>query len=309
MELNFNVTREERKTLVRAVSEITGREAVYLGAPSFAFTVGDYAIDRNGTLISNERADTEDVRRLLAGLTERGFVFEGDIDEIAPVTEQGEQGGEPAGAEDRPLLPEHMGSSVEDMQIANQSESVNDEDSGKLAIHMPLSGFTDSSLDNLEKLVAAKAWVFKKMAGTDALPIERDEEYLRFPWFRPDASIQEIDAYSALITRLCETAKTKKRVAAEERPLLPGDNEKFKARCTLLALGFIGPEFAQARKILLAPMSGDGSHKTGNGKKAAPVDAQTADSSNEPCANAGEVEVTETADSADTCAVTCGSAQ
>jgi hypothetical protein len=66
---------------------------------------------------------------------------------------------------------------------------------------------------------------------------------------------------------------------ATERELADGDNEKFKARCFLLALGFIGKEYSQARKILLAPMSGNGSFKTGNTKKmVALISAKNAES-------------------------------
>ena len=234
MEVKFTVTKEERKALVKAVSEVTGLESVYHGAPSFAFAVGDYTIDRYGTLVYGDGIGAEEVRLLLMGLTERGFVFEGDIDKIALATSEWD-------------------------------EAVSD----KLTIHMPLSGFTASGLDNLGKLIAAKAWILRKMAATDTLPIERDEKYLRFPWFKMDASAVEIDAYSRLIAGLCETAKTKQRVTATERQLQDGDNEKFKARCFLLAIGFIGKEYSQARKILLVPFSGSGSHRSGNRKRAA----------------------------------------
>ena len=38
MELNYNCTGDERKRLVKAISEITGAPAEYLYAPSFAFS-------------------------------------------------------------------------------------------------------------------------------------------------------------------------------------------------------------------------------------------------------------------------------
>ena len=41
--------------------------------------------------------------------------------------------------------------------------------SERLSIDMPLLGFTASSFANLEKLVASKAWILKKMADADAL--------------------------------------------------------------------------------------------------------------------------------------------
>jgi hypothetical protein len=158
-------------------------------------------------------------------------------------------------------------------------------------------------------LVAAKAWILKRMAETDALPIERDERHLRFPWFKPDATAVEIDAYSRLIAGMCETAKTKKRVTSAERQLEEGDNEKFKARCFLLSIGFIGDEYKQARKVLLAPFSGNGSHKAGSGKKAAPEGAAAAQNGGESAEAISVREDGSGADNADTGAPTpliCG---
>ena len=314
MEIKFNVAKDERKALVKAIAGITGHEAEYQGAPGFAFAVGGYTIDRYGAVICGENIGAEDVRLLLTGLTERGFVFEGDVDEIAPdVSEQAEavlndltehevipgvSGDEDGGSEVHDGTDESEPSGGEELGEAATAEA--DEGSGRLIINMPLAGLTASAFDNLEKLVAAKAWILRKMAEADELPIKRDEKYLRFPWFKPDASAVEVDAYSRLIARLCETAKTKQRVTATERQLQDGDNEKFKARCFLLSLDFIGEEYKQARKILLAPFSGSGSHKAGIGKKTAPEGATAADSGAENPEASGVQEEASGADSADT---------
>jgi hypothetical protein len=264
MEIRFNLEKEARKTLVRVLSEITGEKAVYLGAPSFAYTIGEYAIDRYGTLSCGGLPDA--LPALLDELSARGYVYDSDT------------GGE-SSPEEREILGGGGSRKDEDAMIAedgetaeNGSETAEDavvRGNDRLSIEMLLSGFAPTDIANVENLVTAKAWVFRKMTGAEELPIERLKDRLSFPWFRPDSTAAEIDAYSRLIARLCETAKTKKRVAAIERPPEPGDNEKFKARCALLALGFIGAEYAQARKILLAPFSGSGSHKTGDGRKAA----------------------------------------
>jgi len=245
MEVKFTVTKEERKALVKAIGEFVGLAPVYLGAPSFKFAVGDCIVDKDGVVVFAEGTSTEDIRSLIAEMAERGFVFEGNLDEIAPA-------------------------------VAEQTEAAPDgcafhapisDGADKLSINMPLSGFTVSAIDNLGKLVTAKAWVIKKMVSADDLPIDRDEEQLHFPWFSRESSPDEVDAYSHLVARLCATAKEKQRITATERQLEDGDNEKFKARCFLLSLGFIGKEYAQARKILLAPMSGSGSFKSGVQKK------------------------------------------
>ena len=273
MEIMFNVQKEKRKELVSAVSEITGCASAYKGAPSFAFEVGSYTIDKNGTLIFDRQSVADDLRYLLMELAVRGFAFEGDINEIAPIHEQAE-----AVSDDltiREVIPNAGDTEASDHESGgNEGEPSGSAEpcvvaggSGKLSINFPLVGFTASIIDNLEKLIAAKAWILKKMAGTDSLPIKRDEKYLSFPWFKRDASAAEIDAYSRLVAGLCETAKTKQRVMATERQLEDGDNEKFKARCFLLSLGFIGKDYSQSRKILLAPMSGSGSFKNGNQKR------------------------------------------
>ena len=41
---HFNVSGQERKNLVKAISEYLGMEAKYLGAPTFAYQVGTYTI-------------------------------------------------------------------------------------------------------------------------------------------------------------------------------------------------------------------------------------------------------------------------
>lgn len=71
MEVKMNTT--DRKGLVKAIAEITETAATYKGAPTFAYEIGEYTIDRNSTLIF---ADGTDVDNLLQGLTERGYSHE-----------------------------------------------------------------------------------------------------------------------------------------------------------------------------------------------------------------------------------------
>lgn len=49
-ELAYNVTGERRKALVAAVANYTGEQAVYQNAPTFAYHIGQYAVDKNGLL-------------------------------------------------------------------------------------------------------------------------------------------------------------------------------------------------------------------------------------------------------------------
>ena len=236
MEIRFVVSKEERKALVKAVGEITGCEPVYQGTPSFAFAVGNYIIDRCGTLIYDEQMCAEDVRQLLTELSVRGFTYEGAHELDASV-------------------PEHEASTLCDGSdteiIANKT----------IIIDMPL--FNDTALDNLRKLIGGKAALIKKAIGADDLTVAVIGDALHFNWFHHDSTEAELEAYKQFVSALCLTAKKQKRVTMKESAV---DSEKFAFRCFLLRLGFIGPEYASARKILLTKLSGSGSFKSESSK-------------------------------------------
>ena len=48
MQINYNVTGAKRKELVNAISQKLNAPVRYLGAPTFAYEVADYNIDKNG---------------------------------------------------------------------------------------------------------------------------------------------------------------------------------------------------------------------------------------------------------------------
>ena len=50
MRINYNVTGTDRKALVRAMVELLGEPPIYQGAPSFAYAVGGYRVDKDGVV-------------------------------------------------------------------------------------------------------------------------------------------------------------------------------------------------------------------------------------------------------------------
>jgi len=50
MEIRFGYTGDERKQLVKAIGEFTGQPPVYQNAPTFAYRIGEYKVDKRGTL-------------------------------------------------------------------------------------------------------------------------------------------------------------------------------------------------------------------------------------------------------------------
>ena len=128
-----------------------------------------------------------------------------------------------------------------------------------LCVSMPRRLFTDSALANLKALVAAKGGLFKKALGVNELPVEVTDDNVSFPWLDSDRSPEEINVCGRFIAKLCEMARSQKRVTVKEHET---DNEKYAFRCFLLRLGYIGEEYKADRKILLQNLSGTSAFKS-----------------------------------------------
>ena len=151
----------------------------------------------------------------------------------------------------------------------DQSHTEDEYEPCSICVSMPRSLFTDMALENLKNLVAAKGALIKKSLNADELPILIEEDKVCFPWFKGEAEPEELKAYDTFICKLCELARTQKRVTATEKPT---DNEKYAFRCFLLRLGFIGTEYKEARKILLRNLAGSSAFKGGQSKEAEPCE-------------------------------------
>ena len=68
IEAAYNVTGVRRKQLVVAVGDFIGAKPEYLRAPTYAFAIGSYNIDREGTLTGPENP------ALIESLKEQGFI-------------------------------------------------------------------------------------------------------------------------------------------------------------------------------------------------------------------------------------------
>ena len=76
MELKYHVTGADRKRLVNIIAEITGCDAKYLGAPTFAYEVDCFTIDKNGSVTFDDRDDSEEIEQIIERLYEAGFTAE-----------------------------------------------------------------------------------------------------------------------------------------------------------------------------------------------------------------------------------------
>ncbi len=79
--LNYNVTGNDRKRFADKMAEILGCEAKYLGVPTFNYVVDYFTVDKSGTVIFDDRADSEEVENLIEQLEAAGFHAENEEDE------------------------------------------------------------------------------------------------------------------------------------------------------------------------------------------------------------------------------------
>ena len=235
MQIKYNVTGDRRKSLVAVMRDVLQDATRYLGAPSFAFQVGAYTVDKNGTVTCPDGTDEGQIEMLIRELAHDGFI------------------GERVGDAAKPAEPK----AVEPGKLKKESPRTVDPD--RLSVEMPKDGMTPTAMENLRRLIASKATLLKKALDTDTLPITEHSDRIEFGWFRPTDDQAEIAAYYQLLQGLCELARTQKRVSATEQEV---ENEKYAFRCFLLRLGFIGSEYKEARKILLKNLSGNAAFRT-----------------------------------------------
>lgn len=258
MQINYNVTGAKRKELVNAISQKLNAPARYLGAPTFAYEVADYNIDKNGVV---RGPDNSELVNNLLGLHDFKAVtveFDTPLPAADPVLENIQVPNEAAlGGRVSP------NSDYEEPPV--YSESNETEEAISLIIQMPREGFseTETALGNLKGLVESKETLIKKALDTDSIPIIVNEEFITFPWFKSKCSAEEVKAYTHFVTALCEMAKKQTRVNSTEKSV---ENEKYAFRCFLLRLGFIGPEYKTERKILLSKLSGSSAFKSVSAK-------------------------------------------
>lgn len=225
MEMQFNVSGEDRKRMVKAIERELGVKAKYLGVPSCSYQIGDFVVTKDGTLSWEDDTEPRKRKRVVDACTlELGGSLDGDTE-----TEE----------------------TTETEEITEPShEEVN-------VISVPKDGFTKEAIDNIFRILESKKKLFCSAFQNQNLTINVTEYRIEFPWF-PVLDERTTPTYTRFVTAICEMAKNQKRITAKPRE---DENEKYAFRCFLLRLGFIGNKFKEDRKLLLANLDGSSAFK------------------------------------------------
>ena len=230
MEIRYNVTGAKRKELVKVISDTTGEKAEYKFMPTCNYEIDYFTVTKNGTLLFDDRADSEEVEQVLEAIAAAGFDCE-----------------------------PYDGGDSEFEEVSETSDNAPQAATEGLTVAVPRDSLSDAAIENLQRIVDSKAALMKKALGTDSLTIEVTDEKVSFPWFA-EMDGDSAKAYTHLVSALCDMARNAKRVTATEKEV---DNEKYAFRCFLLRLGFIGAEYKTERKILLKNLTGSSAFKNG----------------------------------------------
>ena len=231
--LHYTLAGEQRKQMAQVISEIIQAQVVYKRVPTCAYQIGSFTISKDGVLSWTEDTDAETVQGVVAGLQMMGFSSKTEL---------------------------HIAEQTDSAEKATPDEATEEKiiDSNQLTVEIPLRLVDEATLANLDRIIEGKGNLIRKAIGADSLAYEVTDSNVLFPWFPLSGDADEALAYTQLISKLVEQARTVKRVTMKEKTV---ENEKYAFRCFLLRLGFIGDEYKAARRVLLKNLTGNGAWK------------------------------------------------
>lgn len=235
---------ENRKDLVKAVSEFTGEDAKYMGAPTFAFKVGVYTIDKDGIITSDSEMD-----KLKDFLIEKGFI-------------QQEPEQEPKLLVENELKQQESIDSIEfSIPIGNADKTavinfVNMLYSKQYLINRALQIAALSIHDNFLKEFESKE--LSEITNDEYSGFRIENDCLIFNYPNTEGG-EMLKAYMTLMCMAFAKAKESTRVQAK---LTQPENEKYYMRCWLIRLGLGGKGGAETRKALLKNLKGHTAFRT-----------------------------------------------
>ena len=246
-----------RKELVHKLAEHLEVRPVYLAAPSFAYQVGDYTVDRQGNILDSQ-GQVMELDALLAGGKEESV--------LETITETME-----AGAEAEPVT-----------LAQTATEPIN------LEIGLPLEGYQGQTLRNLLNIIYSKQPLIKKALDLDTDLVSKevinaldqqpmttlehfqkaladkncpgidfnfDKETITFKLSQGGDDPKKVEAATQLLGLVNLNARrSKQNISAKVKAT---DNEKYTFRTWLLRLGMIGDDYKLARRVLLQNLSGN----------------------------------------------------
>ncbi len=248
--MKLNTHPNDRKEMVRSISELIATEATYLYMPTCAYQIGPVTVNRNGSVTCDDEAIVETIRPMLI---DRGWL------DAEPETEE-------------TLADSEAPARVMEMKIT-----------------IPIEGWTVSQMANLLRMVYGKQRLINRMLDSEMLyvgeaiittisenPPRTPEDFeakvqtaietgqlkgldisvekvtLSVPFVEDDPT--RWTAYSELLCGMLRTAGAATRVGIKQTD--DPENEKYHANSWLMRMGFGGTDFKETRRVLMKHLNG-----------------------------------------------------
>jgi len=304
-EYRYGVTGKGRKALVAAVAEILGTTSKYCAAPNYEYQIGDYTVDRDGTLIG-----PEDIS-LIAWLEQKGFEIETKarqeaesspeaVSEPEPVETAAEAvitpvQGENTAAEakttpepgENAVTAEKPPKSVKTARRKRKSEPDANEtatEPGEIApepAETAPNQATEAEPDRLTveypltNITDEVLAIIRKMIAAKEPLLKKALGADELPIFLTPNSLKfpwftgpfDENKAQAYAQFISCLCETAKRKKRVTAQVIDTDNPRFSMRVWLISLGMIGPEFGLARQLLYKNLDGDSGWRYGKPEK------------------------------------------
>ena len=259
--MKLNTHPNDRKEMVRSISELIATEATYLYMPTCSYQIGSITVNRDGTIDCEDETMVETIKPMLI---ENGWLDD-EVEIEAPV--------------DSKEIPED----TEPIRVA------------QMDIAMPIENWTVSQLTNLLRMLYSKQYLINRMLNYSMLCIE--ESFISAISENPPQTAADFEeriqraveadcirgfriadgkatlstpfvqdeptrwtAYADLFKGILKTAETASRISIKR--LDDSENEKYHANSWLMRMGFGGADYKETRRILMGHLTGFAAFKS-----------------------------------------------
>ena len=269
---------EDRREMVRALSERLQTPAIYLRTPTYAFRIGKLTVNRDGSIASEDEALLESLRPMLI---EHGWLEEEPDEQPATTAEENsEAADDPKEARD------------EQIEAADDQDDMPAE---QVVITTPLTDWTVPQLTNLLRTLYARQHLLNRMMQgetlyiaepvveeiTDNPPTDAADFKARVQRAVEDGCVRGIVfeggklgfstpycaedptrwmTYQKLLDGILHSARYAKRISIRHQ--VTPENEKYYANSWLMRMGFGGSEHRELRRVLLRHLNGYAAFKS-----------------------------------------------
>ena len=280
---------EDRREMVRALSERLQTPAVYMRTPNYAFQIGSLTVNRDGCIASEDEALLESLRPMLI---ERGWLDSEPEEQPATTAEENSEAEGTAGEVHSDAEGDPKGACDEQIVAEDDPDDLPVE---QVVITTPLTDWTVPQLTNLLRTLYARQYLLNRMMQgetlyieepvvveiTDNPPTDAADFKARVQRAVEDGCVRGIVfeggklgfstpycaedptrwmTYQKLLDGILHSARYAKRISI--RPQVTPENEKYYANSWLMRMGFGGSEHKELRHTLMRHLNGYAAFKS-----------------------------------------------